>query len=43
MLMALLQLDLAQVITCSDQQLCQQHAWGHNLLGYKSRLVMVKQ
>jgi len=43
MLMALLPLGLAQVITSSDQRLCQQRVWAHNLSDYKSRLVMVEQ
>jgi len=31
-----------QVITNSDQRLCQQRAWAHNLSDYKSRLVMIE-
>jgi len=42
MLMALLPLGLTQVITSSDQRLCQQRIWAHNLSDYKSRLVMVE-
>ena len=42
MLMALLPLGLTQVITVSDQRLCQQRAWAHDLSDCKSGLVMVE-
>ena len=42
MLVSLMSLGLAQGITYSDQRLCQQRTWAHNLSDYKSRLVMVE-